>query len=207
MKYTLTLLLLTAGLWGLKTQALDIVIKTGDKEEIKKEEPKPEAEEDKGPDLPKPTQLVINMINTTPDSDFVVSAWATVKDAPIGFVVAQGTSAKGTTTTLAQLNAPEGSVFEYKKSEVILIKSPANLPIKCTIQASKNEDVKDGAKDEPKGDSDAGGKDEANVETSVEAKAEVNDEPAMQAKKSIDFWLYVPENQQLPSCVIMFDSL
>lgn len=176
MKYAITTAFLAAVILGLKAQALDIVIKTGNKEEIKKGEPK---EEDKGPELPKPTQLAINIINTTPDNDFVVSAWATIRDTAAGFIVAQGISTKGTTTTLAQLSAPEGSVFEFKKSEVILMKSPSNVPIKCTIKAAPKDEIVDEAKDEP----------------------------VLEAKKSIDFWLYLPENQQLPSCVIMFDSL
>ncbi len=151
---------------------LELVIKA----EEKKEEPK---EEPKGPDLPKPAQLSINAINTT-DADFVVTTSAKTKGEDHGYIFIQGVVPKGATSTLAVFSAVPDSSFEFLADQVIMLKSPANIAIKCTVHNKDDE------------------KSENNDETS---------EPAKEAKKSIDFWLYVPKNQTVPVCTIMFDSL
>jgi hypothetical protein len=198
---------------NLSIEAVEIVIKT-DKEEEKKEEKKEEPEME----LPQPAKLEIRAFNLT-KYNYIVTANAQVKNLPYGHLILQNLAQAEQNSTLGSLYAEENTTFELLENEVILHTEDVQVDIKCKIKTivpeeeiSDKEDVKQESKeDKDKEDVKQESKEDKEEKESDHKKADLapgSDSPDQlpAITKSIDFFLFIPAGDTIPTCAIYFDS-
>lgn len=146
MKIRIGKLLLSAAMVCAPVFTVEIVIKDTTVEEKPKETPLPE--------LPQPSSLSFNVINTT-NFDYVILLWAKETNSSTRSIIAQNTVAANAHVTMAKFLSPQsGATYTLESHEVIVnygefvtqkliceIKKPADTAEDETAQAKKSMDI------------------------------------------------------------------